>query len=109
MEKLFFGTITVLILMAFISIQLAPFTVANITPVTTITNDAEDPQALLIWLVETEQLNSSELTFAENIETVNEVTEIKQETGDNERGVFISIGSLVLIGILLLLPPIKKV
>ncbi|TVR14539.1 MAG: hypothetical protein EA391_12565 [Balneolaceae bacterium] len=105
MEKLLIGAITVLILLAFVPIKSAPFNVENVTPVMVeINNDAVEHQTLLIGLVESIELDNSELTLAENMVTGNEVTEKKQETRDNDRGVFISIMSLILIGILILLP-----
>ena len=105
MEKLLIGAIAVLILLAFIPIKTAPISEENVTPdMVEINNDAVELQTLLTGLVETIELDNSEFTLAENMETDNEVTEKKQETRDNDRGVFISIGSLILIGILLLLP-----
>lgn len=91
--------------MAFIPIQ---FPVTNMTPdKTVITNDTEIPQALFIRLMEITELDNSELTQSENNENGNEVAERKQDREDNERGVFISIGSLVFLGIFLLLPSTK--
>ena len=100
MEKLLIGAIAVLILLAFTPIKSTTFHVANMNPATTEINyETERTQSVLVQLNETNELNNSELTVAEN-----EVIEINQETGDTDRVIFISIGSLLLVGFLLLLP-----
>jgi hypothetical protein len=105
MEKLLIGAIAVLILLAFTPIKSATFNMANMTSVTTAINqDADEPQVLLIQSVEINESDDSELTQADYIETGIEAIETKQEKGDSDRVVFISIGSLLLIGIILLLP-----
>jgi spermidine/putrescine-binding protein len=105
MEKLLIGAIAVLILLAFTPIKSATFNVANLTSVTTAINqDAEEPQVLLIRSDEVYDSVDSEISQAEYNETGIEAIETKQETGDSDRVVFISIGSLLLIGIILLLP-----
>ena len=63
MEKLLIGAIAVLVLLAIIPIKSEPFTVTNMTPVTaTIINEKDETQALFIRLVETKELDNSELT-----------------------------------------------
>jgi hypothetical protein len=110
MEKLLIGIIIVLISLAFVPIKSEPFIVANMTQATNLkTNDKDETQALVIRLVETKKMDNSVLVQTENSEYGIDAIEIKQETGVNDRGIFISIGSLVLIGIFLLLPPFKTV
>lgn len=112
MEKLLIGAIAALILLALIPVRDAPFTASNSDPVAVVvTNDVEEPKAVHIQLLETESLNGSELIIAQNEEIDNiENTEIEtdQETADSDRAVFISIGSMILLGILLLLTPLRK-
>lgn len=105
MEKLLIGAIAGLILLAFIPIKDTPATEANMTPVSdTITNDTIDPQALFISLNEIQKADYTDFTKSERKDADNEDIEKDQETEDTDRVVFISIGSMVLIGILLLLP-----
>ncbi|MCC5942126.1 MAG: hypothetical protein JJU37_11355 [Balneolaceae bacterium] len=105
MEKLLIGAITVLILLAVVPIKSATFNVANETSATTsISNEAEESQSLLIRLDDTLELVNSDLKPTENMEADSEVSENKEETETSDRGVFLSIGSMLLIGILILLP-----
>ncbi len=105
MEKLLIGAIAVLILLTFTPIKSATYHVAATSSVTAAINqDAETPQTLLIRSVEMNELDDAEITQTEIKENGIEVIESKQETGDNDRVVFISIGSMLLIGIILLLP-----
>ena len=110
MEKILIGTITALLLLAFIPIKSATFNAADMTLANAeLNNNTEEIQALLIQLGDSNEFNNSELMLAENKETENKIIEKKQETGTSDRGAFIFVGSMVMIGILLLLPPLKTI
>jgi hypothetical protein len=103
MEKLLISAITVLILLAFTTIGSATFTVANSTSVpAAISNDAEEPKTLFIQVLEFNESNNLVLNQVDDLVNTVEVKDIKQDTSDSDRVVFVTIGSLVLIGILLL-------
>lgn len=105
MDKLLIGAIIALILLALIPIKSDSFDFTNLDPVSaTIADDAEENQSLLIHLAETNQMDNSELMQAESVETGNEEMEIEPEMAGSDRGIFISIGSILLFGIILLLP-----
>lgn len=119
MNKLLIGTIVVLMLLALLPIKSEPFSFTNMEQVAaTLTDDSEDFQTLTFPLtplnqdVDTDadenlsQMDPFEMTLAENMEADYESSETmaEQETEDSDRGIFISIGSIILFGILLLLP-----
>lgn len=113
MEKLLIGAIAALILLALIPIKDTTTTAINADmAITTVSNDIEEPETVLVQLNEIDILDSSEPIIAQSTEIeniANSEIEIDQETADSDRVVFISIGSMILIGILLMLTPLRKI
>jgi hypothetical protein len=108
MGKLLVGITTVIILLVCNPMKSAPIIESESNQVTAaITNDIENNQVFLVRAVNATELNNSELTQTGNLQIENAVIESEQTTGDSDRVVFVSIGSLVLLGIFLLLPSTK--
>lgn len=111
MNKILIGSIIVLILLALFPGKSEPFSFSNFDQVTdTLANDADETKQPLIHLAQSNLMDNSVLTMAENMDEDTEVVEAEQGleqeqvTEYNDRSLFISIGSILLFGILLLLP-----
>jgi hypothetical protein len=103
MKKILVSGLTALMLIAFVPVQGAAFSDTNKAPVSDTNTLIMRQQVLIERLDEIKEMDKSELTRSEKKELRNEVREIKQEIRGSNRGVFISVGSLVLIAILLIL------
>ncbi len=125
MNKLLIGAIIALLLLALLPIKSEPFTFINTvsasnteTVSASIADYSKEMQKPLIQMIESDQRNesiqinetdpmeNSVLTLAENEASDYEViaVEVEQEITDDDRGIFISIGAILLFGILLILP-----
>jgi hypothetical protein len=102
MKKIIVSGLTALMLFAFVPSQSAAFSDTNKAPVSDTNTLVVRNQILIERLDEIKEMDKSELNRAEKKELRKEVREIKQEINGN-RGVFISVGSLVLIALLLIL------
>jgi hypothetical protein len=103
MKKLFISGLTAVMLFAFMPVQSAAFSDTNRAPVSDTNTIVPRSQILMERLDEIKEMDKSELTRDEKKELRNEVREIKQEIKGSNRGVFISVGSLILIALLLIL------
>jgi type II secretory pathway component PulM len=108
-NTLLISAITVVILLVLIPIVLNPPAEAKIAPMqSTLEIEKVEIQSIPDQLRETKELDKYELASTETSLTIIEANLINQEKTDSDRNIFISIGSLVLIGILLLLPYKKQ-
>lgn len=102
MKKILISGLTALLLLAFVPVQGAAFSDTNKVPVSETNTLIMREQVLIERLDEIKEMDKSVLTRSEKKELRKEVREIKQEINGN-RGVFISVGSLILIALLLIL------
>jgi hypothetical protein len=108
MEKLLVGFTIVIILLACIPMKSVSITESEMNQVNaTITYESDSKQIIYLQVVNAMELNNSELVQTKNLEIEYAVIESNQVAGYSDRGVFISIGSLVFLGIFLLLPSFK--
>jgi len=66
-------------------------------------NEPNESDEILNRLTEIKGMDRSEMTRTEKRELRKEVRELRQEISGNNRGVFISVGSLLLIALLLII------
>ncbi|MBA2250862.1 MAG: hypothetical protein H0W12_11800 [Chitinophagaceae bacterium] len=81
----------------------APITNDTETPGTPVTNDEARAQAMMLRLQEIKEMNKSNLTAAEKRDLRHEVKDMKKEIRATHKGLYLSIGAIIIIILLLIL------
>ncbi|MDQ6902303.1 MAG: hypothetical protein M3139_04720 [Bacteroidota bacterium] len=92
------------LLMAMSISLVTPALAGNENPLTTTkTKDEARAQQLMNRLVEIRDMDKSNLTSSEKKELRKEVREMKKEVKNNSRGIYLSVGAIIIIILLLIL------
>lgn len=104
MKKLMLQIMTALFLLAFVPVQLRAVseTITNSTPINRPVESAET-EALLTRLDEIKTMDKSELSGPQKRALRKEVRGIKHELKEKSRGVYLSVGALLIVVLLLIL------